>query len=469
MTSVLSIARVKARWQGLSPLTRGLVWFAILSSFILPLALAGLTDGRTSLHHLRHVLIWQIFGDSWQPVVAAIDFLSVYPDSPVYTALFLDNHVRFQYPPTSLLLIEPLYRLPDVTSDPNFWVNALCAVALLSNIAVVAAIFFRVLDRHAAAFAPRSPLDKTALAAVLAALTLTFTPVISSVDVGQVQAWINFAFAAAVLAWLGDRKSVAGVLIGLICLFKPQLGLLLVWAVFRREWRFAAAMVITGAIFGILSLAVYGLAQHLNYLEILGYLSRHGESYWWNQSFMGLFHRVLFNGANTEADAAAVALDDSEFLPPYNAWVYAGTLATSAVMIGLALFWRRGEHKRASLIDFMIASLTFTIASPIAWVYHYGIAMPIFAVALPMALAEPKIARYRLLWLGLAFVLLSERFDVTQRLADTRLNVLESTFLFGALLLLWYLYRLRHVLADRRPDAVAKAPGTAAPALAAGR
>ena len=437
------IARPFRWWRSLSPLTRGLLWCFVVFAVVLPVILIATTGGRTAIHHIRHVLIWQIEGDSWGPVTAALNYLSVFPDQPVYTAIFTDNHIRFQYPPSSLLFIGPLYHLPQLTHDPDFWPNLVSIVIFVANVALIVLLLFRALAVYAPAYAPRSRMDKLLLAAATAGLSVTFTPLIASPDWGQTQTWISAAFAGAVLAWLEDRKRIAGVLIGLTVAFKPQLGLLLVWALLRREWRFSWAMFVTVLVIGVASLAVYGLAQHLNYLEILSDLSRHGESYWWNQSIMGLLHRIQFNGANTEAES--ILREEDEFLPPFNLIAYVGGTATSAIMILAALLWRRGEHERAPMVDFLLASLTFTVASPIAWVYHYGVAVPMFAVALPLVLAATELGRWRLVWLVLAFVLLHNRFDVTQQMAHTRLNVLESTFLFGALLLLWLLYRLRGV------------------------
>jgi hypothetical protein len=447
-------------WRGLTPLTRWLVGICITLSLFLPVLMTA-AGGRTALHHLRHILIWNILGDSWQPVKAAISYLSVFPDHPLYTSLFLDSHIRFQYPPASLLFIEPFYALPQVTSDPDFWLNLVSVIVFLVNIALVVVILFRVLADKAPSWLPRERRERTILGAAIAVLALTFTPLVSSPDWGQTQTWISAAFAGAVLAWLADRKALAGVLIGFTVAFKPQLGLLLVWGLLRREWRFAGAAFVTMLVIGVASLAVFGFAQHFDYLKIVSYLSRHGESYWWNQSVMGLLHRLQFNGANTEEEAAAALLDDSEFLPPFDMVSYAGGLLTSALMILAALFWRAREHRRAPLIDFMLAALTFTVASPIAWGYHYGIAVPIFAVALPLTLAAPEMGRLRLVWLGLAFVLLHNRFDVTLKLAHTPLNFLESTFLFGALLLMWHLYRLRHVYGGEATSGVA-APRVAA-------
>ncbi|MBE3143482.1 MAG: hypothetical protein IMZ61_06095, partial [Planctomycetes bacterium] len=44
-----------------------------------------------------------------------------------------------------------------------------------------------------------------------------------------------------------------------------------------------------------------------------------------------------------------------------------------AVLILGALFWQRKTDRPAGVIDLSLATLSFTIASPVAWEHHYGI------------------------------------------------------------------------------------------------
>ena len=453
MTSSFKISSVLSWWRGLSPMTRGLVWFTLLVAIVLPLFLTVATGGRTSLHHLRHVLIWDLHEDSWAPMKMAIDLNDANPGEPIYTDLFFQEQIRFQYPPVSLFLVKPLYKLRHVTHDPYFWQNLMCVIAFVANIVVIVMIFFRVLDARRAGQPPLARLERLVLGAAVTVLTITFAPLVASVDVGQIQAVIDLLFALAVLAMIDQRQRIAGVLVGLTCAFKPQLGLLVIWGGLRREWRFAATLLAVGVALVAISLLVFGLNQNIDFLRALNYLSSHGESSWWNQSVMALIHRLLHNGANTEEEFVEAMLNGTEFLPPYNIWAHAGSLISSVLLIALALFFRPREHARAPLVDFLIAALTFTMASPVAWAYHFGIVPPIFAVALPMILTAGSPRRMPLVLLGIAFILLGERFDVTQRFAASYLNVLESFMLFGGLLLLWCLYELRHAEAhaqDRR-------------------
>jgi hypothetical protein len=82
-------------------------------------------------------------------------------------------------------------------------------------------------------------------------------------------------------------------------------------------------------------------------------------------------------------------------------------------------------------------ALACTMASPIAWEHHYGILLPIYAVALVHALDS----RARLVWVGVSYVLVCTFFAATNMLAATPLNVLQSTGLAGAVIVLVLLHR----------------------------
>src|SRR5712692_8270640 len=88
----------------------------------------------------------------------------------------------------------------------------------------------------------------------------------------------------------------------------------------------------------------------------------------------------------------------------------------------------------------MIAMLTCVMASPVAWEHHYGVLLPLYAALLPLALRLPTPP---LVWLAVSYVLTSNYFSVTKLAASTPLNFVQSWILFGALIVLGCLYRLR--------------------------
>jgi hypothetical protein len=249
---------------------------------------------------------------------------------------------------------------------------------------------------------------------------------------------MTLAAGLALLAWQRDKPRLSGVLVALCCIIKPQWALVVVWALIRRQWKFAIAAMLTGGAFLVVSVAVYGLKNNLDYLSVVSFLGRHGESYFINQSVNGLMNRLLFNGANTFGQGLVWSGTD---FPPYLPAVYIATVASSALMLGLAMFWRL--RKTPSVLDLAVIMLSLTIASPIAWEHHYGVLFPIFALLFPAALQARPCGRWTepLLWLSLA--LTGQTFmTAVNLLADTRMNVVQSYIFFGGLIVLALLYRL---------------------------
>ena len=83
---------------------------------------------------------------------------------------------------------------------------------------------------------------------------------------------------------------------GVLCLIKPHYGLFVLWALLRKEWRFAFACVAAGLVGLIGSVAVFGFANHLDYLPVLSHLAERGETYYPNHSVNGLLNRLMSVG-----------------------------------------------------------------------------------------------------------------------------------------------------------------------------
>jgi hypothetical protein len=233
--------------------------------------------------------------------------------------------------------------------------------------------------------------------------------------------------AGAGWGWGGGRRAAAGALAGLLCLIKPQYGGLLVWGLLRRQGRFTLAAGVTAAAGLGVSVALFGLGNHLNYLRVLSFLSRHGEGYYPNQSLNGLLNRLLGNGNNLEWDG--------EGFPPYNPLVFAGTTAGSVLLLGLALLRPVRRPLRGSALDLGTAAVCCTLASPVAWDHHYGVFLPVYAV-LFAALRRHGAGRASWLALGASFALTSNLFPFVNRWPAAPLNLLQSYTFFGGLLAL---------------------------------
>lgn len=428
----------KPMWR-LQPATLGLVIFFLMNSIVLNLALEA-AHQQNALGYLRKYLSQTALDDSWMPIREAMQFIETYPNKLLYTEIWFNRTIKFQYPPTSLLLLEPLRHSEwgDLTSDACLnWISWIMIIA----IALLNGIIFSISMHKNPDLSDTSLLDKGAWLLLPAGFTLTFYPLLRGYSLGQIQTWIDFIFAALVFAWLKDRQGLSGIMGGLICAIKPQLGLLLVWSLLRKKWRFVIGFTITILLAAGISLAAYGWQNHLDYLRLLSFISQHGESYYPNQSVNGLLNRLFFNGSNLQWEQDQFA--------PYDPWVAGGTLLTSAVLILGALFWQRKTDRPADLIGLSLATLSFTIASPVAWEHHYGILLTIFAAVLPLAIKHRKQHPAWLILLAAAFLLTSNIYLFVNQLALSSLNFLQSYLFFGAVILLAVLYRMAYCLQDK--------------------
>ena len=219
---------------------------------------------------------------------------------PIYSEVFFDRNVKFQYPPSSLFALmamqamAPPQRVRITDQDVYAWptVNDISGwLFLLLTAAATAALLERRL-REQCRFDDTRTLIGLRVAIVFG-LALTFYPLVKAFSLGQIQVWINGLFAVALLAWATGRRTASGALMGVLCLIKPHYGLFVLWALLRKEWRFAFACVAAGCVGLIGSLAVFGLANHLDYLPVLSHLAERGETYYPNHSVNGLLNRLM--------------------------------------------------------------------------------------------------------------------------------------------------------------------------------
>jgi hypothetical protein len=264
-----------------------------------------------------------------------------------------------------------------------------------------------------------------------------FHPNLLCFPLGQVQILLSLGFAIAFYFWLTGSELRAGAILGLLSLVKPQYGLLLLWTAVRRRWgAFAAGVVF---FFGGLacSILVFGLHNNLGYLSVLRILSRQGESFELNQSMNGLLNRLLFNGENL------LWRTEPSTIPPFNHYVYAGSLLSTVVLLAFGFLYPWGRERRGGVADFSFMAIVSTIASPVAWEHHYGILLPIF-VWLWFSEYSEKTKGWHTALLATAYVLVADRLVFMNLLWNIPVaNLLQSYTYFGGLLVLFLLTRTR--------------------------
>lgn len=413
------------------PLTRRLALFVLASALLLNAALAALGE-RTVLRDTQLFLRGVQGVDSWRPMMQAYAIAPAGAVHPLYQRLFFEQQVKFVYPPTALLLFRAL----ELTLPERAWQAALNGLSWLC-VALAIGLSAWLLDRAlGGAVAPGSGAERAARLAIAAAFGLAFYPLIKAYTLGQMQVVVNAAFAAFLCCWLAGRRVAAGVLVALMAAVKPQYALFALWGLVRGEWRFAASAVVAGLALLALSIACFGLQDHLDYLRVLAHVGRHGEAYWPNQTVNGFLQRLLGN-------AESAVWDPSRY-PPFHPVIYAGTLAASLLLLVAGLFWPRAARQRGDALDLAGFAVALTLASPLAWEHHYGVLLPILALALGAALERRVWGAATLPALALCALVASNYWDALGRLSGTVWNPLQSLLLAAALVLLALLLAMRH-------------------------
>jgi len=428
-------------WKGYKKtniIIRLLVFLIVLNVGVaIGLRVAGTSQTLTSLRFVKSLNnpLKITMYDSWYPMIFALDYLDSHPKGPVYQEVFFKQIDKFQYPPSSLLIFLLPHRFTGMSYlmighmlDIISWI----CIFLIALISARMLIDFLNNQSQFISFRVSPGLETISIYLLVGMLTTLYYPIVISYNLGQIQTLLTFLGVLSMFCWTKDKKYLAGLLIGIICLIKPQMAMILVWAVVRKQWKMVMAgiAVILPVLFA--SLWYYGLRNHLDYLSVLSFLSHHGEGYYPNQSMNGLMNRILFNGNNV--------LWSHDF-PPYSPIVYAVTMAFAILFILPALFWHY-KRKNPDLIELSIIILATTIASPIAWEHHYGILLPICIVLLPFAVYFYQNKKWVLLILCFAFTLTAQLIEFVRAFADSRLNILQSYLFFGACIILAFLYRI---------------------------
>ena len=369
--------------------------------------------------------------DSWMPMREALEYARAHDPGSLYEEIFFTQNMKFQYAPTALLPMLGLQALGFDTT--NAFLNNLNRLFIVANAAGLGVLFRLLLARIAGPATAASP------AAIVGSImvgvaSFLFYPLMKAFWTGQIQIWIDAAFTLACIAILLNRKLTAGILIGLICLLKPQFSVFALWALFRREWRFIAGAAIAMVPAGLISLTVFGLHAHLDYLRVLSFLSQRGEAMIANNSVNG-----ILNGLMGTADP--LVWQERGF-PAYDPVVRYGSLAAALLLIAGSLWFKADRPAFNGLLEFQAAALAYTMAAPIAWEHHYGILPPILVTLFCQFAAAPEsgVRKKRLIAFGIVYAFCTFSVTSIKYHVATPLNWLHGYLFFAALgviTLLW--------------------------------
>lgn len=364
--------------------------------------------------------------DSWYPMSRAIEHLHGPKASESLYDLFFVDHIKFQYPPTALL---PFDFLSSLGIRTFFALNLINAGLLIATGWVFAQFTKRLLGTV------KWQEFEVPIGPIAFILSVRFYPENLAFQIGQIQLFLGLLFLLACWACVTGRFGWAGCLIGVAATVKPQFAPLALLALWRRQWNMFAGIVGVGVVSLALSVALFGWRAHFDYLSVLKFLSEHGEHQHLNQSINGLLLRWLYSGPSLDRDPNGL-IPQSAF-PPFIETVYISTLVSTIVMLAIPFFVKNKSDDRISrLLAFCCGSVLFTMASPIAWVHHYNILLPVYVVALRAGIDRwnGSAACWALLgMLMLSFLLVGYPLVSANSSTDWSLNILQSHVLIGAL------------------------------------
>jgi hypothetical protein len=396
--------------------------FSVAALVLIP-SFAELSIRPTGLGAAYHWLTNDVQSDSWQPITDAMNYVATHEAAGLYQQTYYNSDHQFIYPPMSLTFVALVTHLGlldwhSIASMENasWWV-------VPTTMATLACIVIVALVRQGA----RIRVTEGLLAALLAIeVILLFYPFMRSASIGNIQALLSLLLMIATLAWLVDHKAVAGLALGLVCVIKPQLGIIVLWSAMRREWRFTGALILTVGAFLLTSVLMFGWQVQEEYVKLLEFLSSRGESFYANQSVNGLLNRVMFIGNNLSWDGSHTQIT-------YDIRVHVLTVLSSVAFIAAILLYRR--RAVAGPLDFGFALAGFTLASPVAYDHHFGFLPAVFLLAF-LALQNRSAGSWAYTLLAVSFTLCANRIGITDLLAQTDLNFLQSYLMFGVLLLM---------------------------------
>jgi hypothetical protein len=385
----------------------------------------------SNFHALNRYLHLLQGNDSWRPMLSAMHFWQAHPQSSIYQNVFFSQHIKFQYPLTSLLPLVALNKLG--LSDLQIWALGRTAGWISAGLVALMCV---AIARHSASStqgqAPR--LDIAAIVAILLG-SLLFYPLLTGCVLGQIQTILTLFYSVAFYCWLRGYERTSGVFIGLMILVKPQFSFLLLWAALRKRWNALIAGLACVALILPIALIMFGWRNNWDYLSVLRALSSVGESFYANHSMNGLLNRFLFNGDQ---------IFHPDSFPPFHSVVYAGTLLSSFFLFGLALIFPGGRERLGGMADFACAAAVATMASPIVWEHHYGIFLPIL-VWLWFGRTSGRAPVRNTAWLAVAYILISDCLSPLNLLWRIPvLNIAQSYMYIGGLMIVWLLLSPRY-------------------------
>lgn len=361
------------------------IWRIIVLAFVLAVLIG------VSISYVHRVQGGQGAFNRWRPTVEKL----VHGEN-IYAAEHVrDGEPPFPTTPIVALALFPLLEMPPLPGAIVFAIIKIIMAALAVRWAILLAI--------------GSPARAPPAWAIALVVVLTARPIISDIQHGNINLLVLFLVMAGLWLFARERPMWGGILIGIATVVKVTPGLLILYFLWKREWRvvmgcvigMAAAVALPAVILG--SRANYDM--HFSWFEamILPFVSSGGTHYTVhiNQSLPGLFLRLT-----TESQGVKVG-DGDEMIPINFLSLDVSTALTMVkVMLLGVVAWlafvcrtrgpRRDDWRLAC--EWGLILIGMLIISERTWKHHYvTIVLPVACVVMHLAMRAPPCALRRYL------------------------------------------------------------------------
>lgn len=156
-----------------------------------------------ALDHAVWIFTDEIGDDSWRPMKLPFDYWTESQgQSLLYTDLLLTYRVKFQYPPTALLLTQ------FIETNNIHLLNFTTATTFIFLFLTVVSVIGTTLYSYGEYKAPQlSIAEKVVVGILLTSPFFTFYTAVKAGTLGQIQVWLNAFFALAILCYIAVQKS----------------------------------------------------------------------------------------------------------------------------------------------------------------------------------------------------------------------------------------------------------------------
>lgn len=277
------------------------------------------------------------------------------------------------------------------------------------------------------------------------ALAATSVPALATLHAGQVNLFVLSALAAALYAYRRKHPVWTGIALGIAAFLKLSPAVLILYMLWRRQFRVvsSAALTLLGGFF--LSLPSTGITAYLSYLRHYEQVSLSNALILYppNQSLGGLIARL------------SIYLPGSDVLYLYVIWL----TRLAFVATTLWLCWPPGEaHWKNWMLEFSLVITVLLLILPFAWLHLLVLSLVPESILFYQLLIHPR-RRRLLVVLAVACVLVNIQGLLWHQLQAWRpYSPFVSLGTFG-LLIIWGLLAAL-LLANKPSDGATEAHGT---------